>query len=557
MDELFGHKDRVNLEIRKLCNQESIKRSEKREEQGLRNDICHCQSTARSALVLHFTMLNGFSFFDDTDPFEIHRCIMMVPEKAMYHLVSEVCQDVSHMIGGLYANLDRFADRIIEYFALDLSGHLVFAYSTFPSLFGLFSSEELCERAGYAMQSLIRKKAPAVLVSALISAFFFSAHVFWYVFFAKLSEMMDECLSEVDVSEMILAAVRHASAYLCRSHCEVLRDFEREYGSAEDEAVVGGIVMAQLSMRSQFGAMALSPVEIVVLTEAVDRNGVLRSLLDIVITQQQFLGSVPFTVCDTHGSLLVVLSNRDVVTLAYITKSDRFTDGELLERYGDKYTPFCVDVFLSQKCRPEDPTSLEYIIKMRECRARMRHWTEMVTATHECVVQRCAFLEVRKRLGVSVKLIGRSASQIVRKVTSKIDDVSERSLCVLMSLDFMPWGKSRVAKSKLSLCPNRRDSPGIAPQWALLRGRRAFSRGPVAAIISLLSMSVTARNFVLPDLLTFVPADDLIDTISIFQTYLAVDGPVQQALGAECTAAAAHLCQYFRTTTGATNSTTK
>ena len=143
--------------------------------ENLKNALFNNGCNARAAYLLHLRTMEVFEFFDTPTLDNMFMSISSSPMKSFSHLSPLVSQMLSFVILSLHHDVKLFADLIQDYFQFDSSLSLIFAYSTFPSLFGYFTIEQYNELGSKLLIELINNHSSlTIVINSMISAFFFS-----------------------------------------------------------------------------------------------------------------------------------------------------------------------------------------------------------------------------------------------------------------------------------------------------------------------------------------------------------------------------------------------
>ena len=88
-------------------------------------------------------------------------------------------QNLIQKIQTIYSSPCEFSSSVNIYFCEDISDYLFFAYSTFPSLYSFFLTEEFCSSASSFLIFFFKCSKNRLISEALLTSFFASASVFY------------------------------------------------------------------------------------------------------------------------------------------------------------------------------------------------------------------------------------------------------------------------------------------------------------------------------------------------------------------------------------------
>lgn len=124
-----------------------------------------------------------------------------------------------------YNNPQVFASSLLNDQNL-LNNIPIFAFSTFPALFGFFTSEDLFKQASRFLFELITLRAPDKVLIFLILSFFLSNFSFtdalWHTFYLNVSPLIQ--FKEETISDYLSKSISECSALISQSTHEVLKE---------------------------------------------------------------------------------------------------------------------------------------------------------------------------------------------------------------------------------------------------------------------------------------------------------------------------------------------
>jgi hypothetical protein len=194
--------------------------------------------------------MKEFQFFDQTMFVDMFESIRQPPERIIHHLPPQVSQSLSFLVMRIHQDVNAFVRRLLAFFSEDASIVLVFAFSTFPALFGFFTLDHFCHLASTVITKVLNTSSLTMLATELIRSFLFSAHrfqdVLWDNFFSKfivgqpLSAMLD----------LLHNSFEKALPFLTKDHCSVLALLAANRMSSFLEVVFQDIFVYPLTLRA-------------------------------------------------------------------------------------------------------------------------------------------------------------------------------------------------------------------------------------------------------------------------------------------------------------------
>ena len=126
---------------------------------------------------------------------------------------------------------DDFIDTVIGVFKTDISQLIPFAYSTFPTIFSYFSTQEFVYLGNNFLIQFIKKSPSIDIVSELINAYFTACTVFYEKLWNILSDHLSNRIIDysTEFREIFSSSLKVASQELTKQHCDVLIAFITKY----------------------------------------------------------------------------------------------------------------------------------------------------------------------------------------------------------------------------------------------------------------------------------------------------------------------------------------
>lgn len=153
----------------------SITRSILNESKNIHSILMNNSCVARTINLLRLILMRVFNFFEFTSLNEIFKTIMDYPDKMTAHLSPRISQAFTLLILNIHKNLGTFAELVVNYLSFDPSMNYLFAYSTFPAIFGYFTLDYLCELGGdFLIEIFKHQKSNAIRRSRSTGSYFWT-----------------------------------------------------------------------------------------------------------------------------------------------------------------------------------------------------------------------------------------------------------------------------------------------------------------------------------------------------------------------------------------------
>ena len=315
---------------------------------------------ARIASLMSLCFKPNAGFFDTPAPADMLTFATDQPERLMNHLRIDLGQAISLLVLRIHNDVSQFAQVVIDAVRDDPTMHLVFAHSTFPALYCFFTTRSLVKLGTKLIITITRqlvskpesKQTLEMLVCEMIEALFVAAHGFWYSLWRRISENEISQMSEEDVLNLIIEAIKKEVWRLTKWHGKVLLEYEKVYGRESAMKLVFGILTNQLFLRARFGDALLSNEEYCILTDTLysaDGADVFLSLFvnnnggkdgDLPDVPKGLVTRIPFLFSDRDIHMLCVIIPLNS-TLALDSK-DLIRQAEKM--YAKGYMPFYADI---------------------------------------------------------------------------------------------------------------------------------------------------------------------------------------------------------------------
>ena len=133
---------------------------------------------SRAMCLMRLSQMEDFEFFDSPTLEEMFDCAIAIPSKIMRHFNTLISQALISVINDIYKNYKSFADNIIKHFQNDISLHPLFGLSTFPSIYGFFTTTKQCKYGHDIICYFLEKPEMIYLVESMLSSYFYCAHPF-------------------------------------------------------------------------------------------------------------------------------------------------------------------------------------------------------------------------------------------------------------------------------------------------------------------------------------------------------------------------------------------
>ena len=193
----------------------------------LSEKILKVNSKGKSTNLLYLSTMPDFVLFDSPSPNELFKNLKKQSVVTrQFH--AQVSQSMSLLFSYAQESTYDLAHRIAFYFSQDPTMHVVFAYSTFPSLFCNFIFDEYAKKANEFLKCIIEEKCSSIVRNSIISAFFFSESRFWSTLYSDVCNQIDDSFTEQELFLLLLSLMDKYIMLLSQHHIDVIRYyFER------------------------------------------------------------------------------------------------------------------------------------------------------------------------------------------------------------------------------------------------------------------------------------------------------------------------------------------
>lgn len=199
---------------------------------NLRNQVCSeiKQIQLENILLSRSNYLSLYSIF-----FHLHNDTLLQHDELMRYVYVHKNIDIEtidtlstqilvKIIKQLFEDPMQYAKMIVS--TCSNFSNQQFAFSTFPSLYGFFTSEDMCQNAAALLVSLIKIKAPESILEPMITSYLFSLNSFlntlWDNFFLSLCNY--SAINDKLILEEIVIAIKKTLPLISESHYLVIRE---------------------------------------------------------------------------------------------------------------------------------------------------------------------------------------------------------------------------------------------------------------------------------------------------------------------------------------------
>lgn len=182
----------------------------------------------RTICLLRLSQMDDFEFFDTPSLQEMFKCAIKNPLKINQHFNIIISQALMTIVMNIYKNHQNFANLVMNHFKDDISLHTLFGLSTFPAIYGFFTTQETCKYGAEIIDDFLAKPQMVYLVQSMLASYFYCAHAFnnilWETFHRLLMSDSDYqgCISSEKFEEVLKKALIVASPHLTCYHTKIL-----------------------------------------------------------------------------------------------------------------------------------------------------------------------------------------------------------------------------------------------------------------------------------------------------------------------------------------------
>ena len=181
---------------------------------------------SRSAYLLELSTADTTGFFDIPGISELIKAIDKESTYPYAYLKPTSVQLLTGIIRQIHEDPKYFASLVCNFFKNDQTFSIVFAYLTFPAIFGYFTTEDFCAMASKFLIQYFEESNDAYLSTELMKSFFKALPVFYDHFFYELSKELKDNENYFEVTQN---ALRRSIYHLSKWHIEAVMCFMRRY----------------------------------------------------------------------------------------------------------------------------------------------------------------------------------------------------------------------------------------------------------------------------------------------------------------------------------------
>jgi hypothetical protein len=299
----------------------------------VRDSILRSCSIAQTTNLIWLQSRGACEYYAPTSGDEVFSFVPHIPQSIMQHNLPRVGQSLGFLLLEIYANIKEFASLVCAFFADDISELLVFAYSTFPALFGFFTLEHYCHQAATFISHVLTIPCSQPIGRFLITSFLFSAYQFnshfWETFLGRIQNT-DQQVSACIV--VLKSSLQSSLPYLTLHHTAVLSGLAACDMESFRYVLFHEILVSQLQIRAPHLTDFLKFLEYC----CTGYHPIIFDLLEIITHQREFFRSVP----TAPGSrvlprLAFTFTDRDILFVRSIfgTRLSKVPGGQTLEKW--------------------------------------------------------------------------------------------------------------------------------------------------------------------------------------------------------------------------------
>ena len=202
----------------------------------------------RTVNLMNLRLMDDFDFFDSLTLEDMLSSISKKPQKILTHFNPQTSQAMNFLISYVHQNPKSFASLLQKFFTLDPTLFAIFAYSTFPALYGYFSTLQFCELAFKLLECLIQSDDISLLSSNMIASFFFTQHRYFEHVYSTIFDLWLNAKTIEDLFLILVSAFNNSFFLLSVYHIQLIRDFYEKNPNAATKLLMNGIVLNSLIM---------------------------------------------------------------------------------------------------------------------------------------------------------------------------------------------------------------------------------------------------------------------------------------------------------------------
>ena len=187
----------------------------------------HMKNTSfmRGIYLMELLNFDSSGFFDVPPVPELFEAIHAEPIRAISRLPAMFLQSFTYQLKEIYDKSYNFAKAVNEFLKEDPTYHVLFAYSTFPAIYGFFCSNEMCQLGSEFVRCYIMEAKDEVISQALTSSFFCALPEFWNNFFSSFAMKTTNYTHSTSFNSFYIQftrSLRESIPFLTSSHIQVL-----------------------------------------------------------------------------------------------------------------------------------------------------------------------------------------------------------------------------------------------------------------------------------------------------------------------------------------------
>ncbi|OHS94779.1 hypothetical protein TRFO_39051 [Tritrichomonas foetus] len=322
------------------------------------SEVLRVSCSSRALNLLRLRLFESFDFFDSPSFNDMFQCVDKNPEKVIGHFNHRFSQALTLLILKIHRDMKGFSNQVLKMLKFDPTLNFVFAYSTFPAIFGYFTIDVFSNLAGDFLINLIQNdfnESMKMILNPLIASYFISNHQFIYYLWHLFENRVQKKTKNVDEAFNVFCdCLKLCVIHLSHKHSIVLSIYS-SIDTANCISLLYTDVFAQTYKEKFFLLNSSDNYFYNYLIELSNNplNDTPRSILSILTkTAQRNSTIINDDIISQVKKMPIVMSDRDLCTIIEIYQSDKsVADINLLSKstsilFKRGYLPFYVDIIL-------------------------------------------------------------------------------------------------------------------------------------------------------------------------------------------------------------------
>ncbi|EAY15881.1 hypothetical protein TVAG_165090 [Trichomonas vaginalis G3] len=214
----------------------------------------------RNIYLLYLASHSDLSTLSENTQLDILKCINKKQEDISNNFSSSFSQCLLLLIKNFHEEPEVFAQIVYSYFSKDISDQLYFGYSTFPAIFGYFSSQEFTFKASRFILELFSIDEDFILLESVLVPFLLSAHSFLEDLWCQFHKLCTMTLGKFDEKRcynILIESLQNSISLLTNSHIFVIQQLIIRFPHKSSDILISQFLYKSFNMVFTCGSVIL------------------------------------------------------------------------------------------------------------------------------------------------------------------------------------------------------------------------------------------------------------------------------------------------------------